>query len=108
MFQKAIIDLDEEGTKAAAITAVSGATSRPREVSFHANRPFFYIISEQSTGSIFFIGQYTGEGITAGLSQMVKEMKTTEGSAIYDLQGRRIQGEPQKGLYIQNGKKILK
>lgn len=27
---------------------------------------------------------------------------------IYDLQGRRIQGEPQKGLYIQNGKKILK
>ena len=28
--------------------------------------------------------------------------------AIYDLQGRRIQGEPQKGLYIQNGKKILK
>ncbi len=108
MFQKAIIDLDEEGTKAAAITAVSGATSMPREVSFHANRPFFYIISEQSTGSIFFIGQYTGEGITAGLSQMVKEIKTTEGSAIYDLQGRRIQGEPQKGLYIQNGKKILK
>ena len=27
---------------------------------------------------------------------------------IYDLQGRRLQGEPHKGLYIQNGKKILK
>ena len=61
MFQRAVIDLDEEGTKAAAITYVSGATSVPREVSFHANRPFFYIISEQSTGSIFFIGQYTGQ-----------------------------------------------
>ena len=27
---------------------------------------------------------------------------------IFDLQGRRIQGEPQKGLYIKNRKKILK
>ena len=108
MFQKAVIDLDEEGTKAAAITYVSGATSVPREVSFHANRPFFYIISEQSTGSIFFIGQYTGQGITAGLSQMIRETAPSDHPAIYDLQGRRIQGEPQKGLYIQNGKKILK
>ena len=108
MFQKAVIDLDEEGTKAAAITYVSGATSVPREVSFHANRPFFYIISEQSTGSIFFIGQYTGQGITAGLSPMIRETAPSDHSAIYDLQGRRIQGEPQKGLYIQNGKKILK
>ena len=33
---------------------------------------------------------------------------TEESSKIYDLQGRRIQGEPQKGLYIQNGKKIMK
>ena len=108
MFQKAVIDLDEEGTKAAAITEVSGATSVPREVSFYANRPFFYIISEQSTGSIFFIGQYMGEGITAGISPIIKESTTAENSAIYDLQGRRIQGEPQKGIYIQNGKKILK
>jgi len=28
--------------------------------------------------------------------------------SLFDLQGRRIQGEPQKGVYIQNGKKILK
>ena len=108
MFQKAVIDLDEEGTKAAAITVAVATTSVPREVSFHANRPFFYIISEQSTGSIFFIGQYTGEGGTSGLSPMIKEINTTDHPAIYDLQGRRIQGEPQKGLYIQNGKKILK
>ena len=33
---------------------------------------------------------------------------TEKSSKIYDLQGRRIQGEPQKGLYIQNGKKIMK
>ena len=108
MFQKAVIDLDEEGTKAAAITYVDGATSVPREVNFHANRPFFYIISEQSTGSIFFIGQYVGEGNTSGLSQIIKDTMPIDHPAIYDLQGRRIQGEPHKGLYIQNGKKILK
>ena len=33
---------------------------------------------------------------------------TEKSSKIYDLQGRHIQGEPQKGLYIQNGKKIMK
>ena len=30
-------------------------------VVFHADRPFAYIISERSTGSIFFMGQFTGE-----------------------------------------------
>ena len=108
MFQKAVIDLDEEGTKAAAITVAVATTSIPREVNFHANRPFFYIISEQSTGSIFFIGQYMGEGGTSGLLPMIRETAPSDHPAIYDLQGRRIQGEPQKGLYIQNGKKILK
>ncbi|MBO6032272.1 MAG: serpin family protein [Prevotella sp.] len=108
MFQKAVIDLDEEGTEAAAITVIEASEGIQHEVTFHANRPFFYIISEQSTGSIFFIGQYMGEGLTAGMSQVVKETNAAAHPAIYDLQGRRIQGEPQKGLYIQNGKKILK
>jgi len=30
-----------------------------------------------------------------------------ESSDIYDLQGRRINAKPQKGVYIQNGKKIV-
>jgi serpin B len=29
-------------------------------VVLHANRPFLYVISEQSTGTIFFIGQFMG------------------------------------------------
>ena len=41
--------------------------------------------------------------------QLVKAInRVNNNDVIYDLQGRRIQGEPQKGLYIQNGKKILK
>lgn len=29
-------------------------------------------------------------------------------SATFDLQGRRIQGEPQHGVYIKEGKKVMK
>ena len=108
MFQKAVIDLDEEGTKAAAITGVSGATSVPRKVNFHANRPFFYIISEQSTGSIFFIGQYVGEGNTSGLSPMIKDTAPSDHPAIYNLQGQRLSTPPTHGLYIRNGRVMMK
>ena len=31
-----------------------------KDVVLHANRPFLYVISEWSTGTIFFIGQYMG------------------------------------------------
>ena len=28
-------------------------------------------------------------------------------SRLYDLQGRRVEGQPAKGLYISNGKKVI-
>ena len=65
MKQVAKIKLNEEGTEAAAITVIgmknSAIPSEPRRVNFHATRPFLYVISEQSTGAIFFIGQYLGD-----------------------------------------------
>ena len=66
MKQVAKIKLNEEGTEAAAITVVgmkntSAVPSEPQRVNFHATRPFLYVISEQSTGAIFFIGQYMGD-----------------------------------------------
>ena len=66
MFQKAKIEVSEEGTKAAAVTAAIMMMSavRPekmRNVVSHADSPFAYIISENSTGSIYFMGQYTGK-----------------------------------------------
>ncbi len=67
MFQKAKIEVSEEGTKAAAVTAaimtMSALAPEPRQVEFHADRPFVYIISESSTGAIYFIGQFTGSEI---------------------------------------------
>jgi len=67
MKQVAKIKLNEEGTEAAAVTVIGGyasSTGTPREpqhVNFHATRPFLYVISELSTGAIFFIGQYMGD-----------------------------------------------
>ena len=66
MKQVARIKLDEEGSEAAAVTVIGLETAsfephEPPHVTFHATRPFLYIISEQSTGAIFFMGQYVGE-----------------------------------------------
>ena len=64
MKQVARIKVSEEGTEAAAVTVIgmknSVIHSEPIHVNFHADHPFIYIISEQSTGAIFFIGHYTG------------------------------------------------
>ena len=66
MKQVAKIKLNEEGTEAAAVTVIGMEMtalepSEPQHVQFFANRPFLYVISEQSTGAIFFIGQYMGD-----------------------------------------------
>ena len=106
MFQVAKIKLDEEGTEAAAVTVIEMEAGAIGEfVDFHANRPFFYIISEQSTGAIFFIGQYVGD-LTASISapQRLSEQK----DVIYNLQGQRLSAPPARGLYIKNGKKVLR
>ena len=53
------ISTDEEGTEAAAVTVVGireNAVSGPRQVVFNANRPFLYLIQENSTGAILFMG----------------------------------------------------
>lgn len=113
MFQVAKIKLDEEGTEAAAVTVIqidaTGMPSPPKP--FHANRPFLYIISEQSTGAIFFIGQYTG-GVTAdfgtGIVATKTESKAASDSQIYNLSGQRLSQEPTHGLYIKDGKVMAK
>ena len=64
MLQKAKIEVDEDGTKAAAVT-VARMTTRSAMVSsrytFHATHPFVYYIVENSTGTIFFMGTYCGD-----------------------------------------------
>ena len=67
MKQKAKIEVNEDGTKASAVTiSQMGETAPPPapqylQVDFHATRPFVYYIIESSTRSIFFMGCYCGE-----------------------------------------------
>lgn len=64
MKQVAKVKLDEEGTEAAAVTVIAvdekAAGPGPEYVTFRANHPFLYVISEKQTGAVLFIGQYTG------------------------------------------------
>ena len=64
MKQVAKIKLDEEGTEAAAVTSIDITLSynplKPKDITFNANHPFLYVISEKESGAILFIGQYTG------------------------------------------------
>ena len=66
MLQKAKIEVSEEGTKAAAVTMgmvklTSMRPQEPRRVDFHCDRPFIYMIQDNYTGAILFMGQFTGK-----------------------------------------------
>ena len=56
--QKAVVEVDEEGTKAAAATGVVvGITAyNPNRFTLIANRPFFFAIRHNPTGAILFMG----------------------------------------------------
>jgi len=58
-FHKATIDVDEEGTEAAAATAISvGITSTPADTfNVHLNRPFLFVIRDRPTNAILFMGR---------------------------------------------------
>jgi len=129
MKQVAKIKLDEKGTEAAAVTVIGYETTsieEPKVAVFHADRPFLYVISELSTGVIFFIGQFAGvEGsrVPDGISEASplnenEKMRNGENEkrgGVYNLNGQRVansqfsilNSQLKKGLYIQDGKKTI-
>ena len=63
VIHKAFVDVNEEGTEAAAATAVviktrSAIRPRPTPV-FRADHPFLFLIRHKPTGSILFMGRVT-------------------------------------------------
>ena len=61
MIQKARIRVDEAGCEAAATTAIEFSSGMQDYVTFRADRPFLYFITERSTGLMFFAGAYCGD-----------------------------------------------
>ena len=63
ILQKTFIEVNEAGTEAAAATVVmmapTGAYLQPPEpIPFNCNRPFLYLIRNDATGDILFMGEY--------------------------------------------------
>ena len=56
VIHKAFIDINEEGTEAAAATAVV-MKGRSAKYPFHINRPFLFAIRHRGTGAILFLGR---------------------------------------------------
>ena len=48
-----------------------------------------------------------GDGETTGIQLIENAPRVTEDSSTYDLQGRKVENTTQKGVYIQNGKKVV-
>ncbi len=61
VIHQAWLAVDEEGTEAAAATAVVVTRSaRPREFRFRADHPFLFLIRDQQTGAVLFMGRMVG------------------------------------------------
>lgn len=58
VLHKAFVAIDEEGTEAAAATAVVvGETSAPVFEPLHIDRPFLFFIMDDATGAVLFVGR---------------------------------------------------
>ena len=62
IFHKSFIAVNEEGTEAAAVSAVTielqcGTMHDPTRMDFVADHPFLYLIRDDLTGTIIFVGQ---------------------------------------------------
>lgn len=58
IFQKAFIEVNEEGTEAAAASAaVIKLRGIPSKIDFVADHPFLFVVREDMTGTLLFIGQ---------------------------------------------------
>lgn len=60
VIHQAFVEVNEEGTEAAAATAVimeKGISVGPRTPVFRADHPFIFIIQEKATGNILFLGR---------------------------------------------------
>ena len=61
---KTYIKIDEEGTEAAAVTAIMmnataiGPTQKPKPVIVKFNKPFTFVVKDNTNGEILFMGEY--------------------------------------------------
>lgn len=70
----------------------------------------YFIVTTQQSGGKYVVNDVTGE-ILAGLSTPISDADAAIDAPIYDLQGRRVSPTANithHGIYVSNGKKILR
>ena len=57
---KTYISVDEEGTEAAAVTAISmaGSALLPEPIEIKFNKPFYFLVRDNTSGELLFVGSY--------------------------------------------------
>lgn len=112
--QMAHFAVDEYGTEASAVTMVlMEATSIPMNT-FRLRRPFYFTIEDNESGTILFAGRicrFDGKSESEKPNTQhlpsLKEDPAFKAVPLFDLQGRPLQQEPSKGIFIRNGRLVL-
>jgi serpin B len=85
VLHKAFVEVNEEGTEAAAATAVVMGRGRTEAIPvFRADHPFVFMIRHNPTGSILFMGRVTDPGQTA-VSQVSQDKLPQDKSGNFTL-----------------------
>ena len=92
------------------INADGTAFTRHNSATVDAFRAYFEPTSTAATAQMLTMAFGDGnQGETTALKPVFDHETTNQCNTIYDLQGRKLNGEPtQKGIYIVNGKKFIK
>jgi len=90
VIHKAFVDVNEEGTEAAAATAVAVDRAVARMAEFHADHPFLFLIRDNASGSILFMGRVADPTGAADSTVPVAGTKPEEGPLPQDKEGNFV------------------
>lgn len=92
------------------LNADGTAFTRQNSATVDAFRAYFEPTSTAATAQMLTMAFGDGnQGETTALKPVFDHETTNQGNTIYDLQGRKLNGKPtQKGIYIVNGKKVIR
>lgn len=107
VIHKAFVEVNEEGTEAAAATAVlAEGGAGPEVTTFNANHPFLFLIRDNETGSILFMGRMA-DPIEKGVGVKGQVTREEFSSAKYEAAHRKSLVSPEEDQILSEVAKHL-